>query len=233
METSDSPPSKPLVKLENVSKSYFLGKQEVPALRSISLEIASGEFLAVMGPSGSGKSTLMNIIGLLDTPSAGKVYLDGKPTDILSENSTASIRGEMIGFVFQTFNLIPRLTAVQNVMLPMTFVKKVAKSDRRSRAENLLSELGLRERLDHRPNELSGGERQRVSIGRALANDPTVILADEPTGNLDSETGHTIMEILRGLNKEGRTVIVVTHNFDVAGFAQRRISLKDGWVIGG
>ncbi len=201
------------------------------ALRGVDLSIDSGEIIAIMGPSGSGKSTLLHIIGCLDMPSAGVVEIEGKATDGLSERRLSILRGQKFGFVFQTFNLVASLTAQGNVELPMIF-QKVKPTRRAQRAGELLGKVDLGDRKKHRPNELSGGERQRVSIARAMANDPDIILADEPTGNLDSDSGATVMELLRRLSKdEGKTVIVVTHNPEVAAYAERVITLRDGQIL--
>jgi putative ABC transport system ATP-binding protein len=220
-----------LVRLEDVQKIYVMDQVEVPALRGITLSVAKGEFVSMMGPSGSGKSTLMNLIGCLDRPTRGKVFIDGKDVSKLNDNSLAEIRRKKIGFVFQQFNLIPRLTALENVTLP-TWFAGMEKNSRAERAANLLARVGLRGRMMHKPTELSGGERQRVSIARALANDPELILADEPTGNLDSKSGNEILELLEGLNRDGRTIIMVTHDPDYGRRAQRMIKLKDGLIEG-
>ncbi|MCI2425800.1 ABC transporter ATP-binding protein [Candidatus Acetothermia bacterium] len=220
-----------LVKLRNITKEYQLGKTVVHALRGVDLAIDAGEIVAIMGPSGSGKSTLMHIIGCLDMPSVGEVEIENMPTDSLRERQLATIRGRKIGFVFQTFNLVASLTAQGNVALPMIF-QKIKRTQRTQRAAELLEKIGLGDRKNHHPNELSGGERQRVSIARAMANDPDIILADEPTGNLDSESGATVMRTLRRLSdEEGKTVIVVTHNPEVAAYADRVITLRDGKII--
>jgi putative ABC transport system ATP-binding protein len=219
-----------IIHLENVWKTYKMGDVDVHALRGINLNIKKGEFVAIEGPSGSGKSTAMNMVGCLDIPTKGKIFLDGKDISELSESELAQIRGRKIGFIFQQFNLIHTLTALENVMLPMTF-QGVDKDERRERGEILLKMVELGDRMHHRPSELSGGQQQRVAIARSLANNPEVILADEPTGNLDSKTGKNIMEFLRKLNKEGTTVIMVTHDGQVAKAAKRREFLKDGNVI--
>ncbi len=204
---------------------------EVPALRGITLSIAKDEFVSMMGPSGSGKSTLLNLIGCLDRPTRGKVFIDRKDISKLNDNSLAEIRRKKIGFVFQQFNLIPRLSALENVALPMWFAG-MDKNRRVKRAATLLERVGLHERIRHKPTELSGGERQRVSIARALANDPELILADEPTGNLDSKSGNEILELLESLNNDGKTIIMVTHDPDYGRRAQRMIKLKDGLIEG-
>jgi len=220
-----------LLHLDGVTKDYLLGSTVVKALRGLSLSIESGEIVAIMGPSGSGKSTLMHILGALDTPTGGTASLEGHDLQELSENELVTLRGKKVGFVFQTFNLIQALTAQQNVELPMIFLG-VKKSVRSERARALLEKVGLGERVAHRPNELSGGERQRVAIARALANDPEIILADEPTGNLDSETGATILELLKRLSvEEGKTMILITHDPDAAAIAHRIVRLRDGRVV--
>jgi putative ABC transport system ATP-binding protein len=220
---------KAVLHIENVSKSYLLGKIEVPVLNDINLTINEGEFAAIMGPSGSGKSTLMNIIGCLDRPTSGKIVIADMDISKLSEIELARIRGKKIGFVFQTFNLISRLTAQKNVELPMVYQDVLGKM-RDKRAKALLELLGLGERTGHKPAELSGGQRQRVAIARALANEPEIILADEPTGNLDSKTGQEIMQIFDKLHSEGRTILMVTHDRELADNCDRIIRLKDGKI---
>lgn len=221
---------KHIIRLENVWKIYTMGKVEVPALKGLSLDIHPREFLAVMGPSGSGKSTSLNMIGCLDTPTRGHIYLDGKDIAKLHESDLAQIRGRKIGFVFQQFNLMPGLTALENVTLPMIF-QGVNEYARESRARRLLDSVNLGGRVNHKPTELSGGEQQRVAIARSLANDPDVILADEPTGNLDSNTGKEIMNMLTELHVEkGKTIIMVTHDSNVAKYAERVVYLKDGRI---
>jgi len=219
-----------VLKIENVSKSYHLGKLEVPVLYDINLEVQEGEFAAVMGPSGSGKSTLMNLIGCLDRPSTGKIILGDRDTSLLSDIELARIRGKKLGFIFQTFNLINRLTAQKNVEMPMIY-QDIPRQQRIKRARELLELLGLSDRADHRPTELSGGQRQRVAIARALVNDPEILLADEPTGNLDSKTGQEIMEIFNKLHSEGRTILMVTHDQGLAQNCGRIIRLKDGRIV--
>jgi len=219
-----------MIELKNVHKVYPMGEVSVPALRGINLTIHPGEFVAIMGPSGSGKSTLMHLLGCLDLPSDGVVQLDGKDITKLDEDTLAQIRGKKVGFVFQTFNLIPTLTAQENVELPL-FFQGVPREKRRARAAELLRKVGLDGRLHHRPAQLSGGERQRVAIARALANDPEVILADEPTGNLDSESGKAILELLAQLHREGKTIILVTHNPEAAAYAQRIVRIRDGRLV--
>ena len=220
-----------VIRLRKVWKVYQMGDVEVPALRGLDLEIKDGEFVAIMGPSGSGKSTAMNMIGCLDIPTKGSIYLDEQDISHLSESDLAQIRGRRIGFIFQQFNLIPTLTALENVMLPMTFQGKPA-AERRERARKLLGMVELDDRMNHRPNELSGGQQQRVAIARSLANDPEVILADEPTGNLDSKTGQVVMNFLQKLNtEEDKTIIMVTHDESVANHAARIEYLKDGVIV--
>lgn len=219
-----------MIKLENVARVYQMGKTLVPALRGLNLEIADGEFVAIMGPSGSGKSTLMHLIGALDAPTQGRILLNG--VDIAQQNSNqlAELRGKKVGFVFQTFNLVPTLSALKNVELPMIF-QRVPRRERYERARRLLEQVGLGDRLHHKPAELSGGECQRVAIARALANDPQILLADEPTGNLDAESGEQIMKILKQLNEETKmTIIVVTHNPEVARYAHRVIRMRYGQI---
>lgn len=215
------------VALHDVRKTYQMGDQTVHALDGVSLTIPRGSYTAVMGPSGSGKSTLMNVVGCLDTPTEGVVEVDGVDVTTLSDAERTALRGDEIGFVFQTFNLMPQQTARENVELPMTF-QGVGRSERRERAADLLERVGLGDRLDHKPNELSGGQRQRVAIARALANDPAIILADEPTGNLDSETEAEILELFEELNAAGNTLLVVTHERVVAEHAERIVHLFDG-----
>ncbi|MBI2658705.1 ABC transporter ATP-binding protein [Candidatus Woesearchaeota archaeon] len=220
-----------MIKLENVWKIYEMGEVKVKALQGLDLDVKEGEFLAIMGPSGSGKSTAVNMIGCLDVPSKGKIMLDAHDISKLSESDLAQIRGRKIGFIFQQFNLIPTLTALENVALPIVF-QSVDRETRTKRAAKLLEIVELGDRMEHKPSELSGGQQQRVAIARALANDPEVILADEPTGNLDSSTGETVMGFLQKLNrKEGKTIILVTHDKNVAKHADRIEFLKDGRVI--
>ena len=224
-------PETPVVELRNVWKVYKLGKHDIYALRGLNLKILKGEFVAIQGPSGSGKSTMMNLIGCLDVPTKGSIYLDGQDIAKFSESDLATIRGGKIGFVFQTFNLIPNLTALQNVELPLIFYG-TPERERKKRAEKLLKVMGLRDRMHHKPGELSGGEQQRVAIARALSIEPEIILADEPTGNLDSKTGVQIMRLLCDLNtKYGKTVVLVTHDDATARFADRIEFLKDGKII--
>lgn len=218
----------PVVEVSNVRKSYMLGDMEVPVLSNITLRIEKGEFLAIVGPSGSGKSTLMNLIGCLDRPTEGQVLVKGRDMSGMSDEELARLRGLEIGFVFQTFNLVPRLTAFENVLLP-TFANSRS-IDPQKRAKELLSLMGLHDRMHHRPGELSGGQSQRVSIARALINDPSILLADEPTGNLDSKTGSEILRIFMDLNREGRTVVIVTHDPEIAKYADRVVLVKDGII---
>lgn len=217
-----------VIKLENVHKHYQMGDNIVRAVNGISMVVNKGEMISIMGPSGSGKSTAMNLIGSLDIPTKGKIFLDGKNIAELSESDLAVIRGKKIGFIFQQFNLIPNLTAKENVMLPMMFQSKDI-SEREERAEELLKMVELSERMDHYPNQLSGGQQQRVAIARALANDPEVILADEPTGNLDTKTGDTVLSFLEKLNKQGKTIIIVTHEPEVA----EKNTEKIYWLLDG
>jgi putative ABC transport system ATP-binding protein len=223
---------KTVLAMEGVSKSYSLGRLSVPVLHNINLAINEGEFAAIMGPSGSGKSTLMNLIGCLDRPTAGKIMIGDMDTSILPDIELSRIRGKKIGFIFQTFNLISRLTALKNVELPMVY-QDISGTQRVKRASELLGMLGLGERMDHKPAELSGGQRQRVAIARALVNEPEILLADEPTGNLDSKTGQEIMQIFNNLHNEGRTILMVTHDQALAQNCDRIIRLKDGMIEDG
>lgn len=218
-----------IIHLEDIRKSYFLGRQELPVLNGISLDVYKNEYVALMGPSGSGKSTLMNILGCLDSPTGGKYILNGKDVSRMPDDDLAAVRNKEIGFVFQQFNLLPRLTALENVALPLIY-SGIPKKDRNERAEAVLGKVKLLDRMHHKPNELSGGQCQRVAIARALINDPAIILADEPTGNLDSKTSYEIMDILGKIHADGNTVILVTHEEDISLFARRIIRLKDGLV---
>jgi putative ABC transport system ATP-binding protein len=213
----------------DVMKSYQIGGMEIPILNGIDLTVRSGEFLAIMGPSGSGKSTLMNMIGCLDRPTGGHVILNGKDINKISDNELAHLRGQEIGFIFQTFNLIPRMTAIQNVELP-TFANKKDSTNYHERAKELLKLVGLEDRMDHKTTELSGGQCQRVAIARSLINNPRLILADEPTGNLDSKTTGEIMKIFSDLHKQGRTFVMITHDPEIAEFADRLVLVKDGLI---
>jgi len=219
-----------LIKLEQVSKVYRTGDIVVPALRDVSIAIAQGEFVAIMGASGSGKSTLMNLIGCLDRPTSGQYLLAGHLVSALDRNALAVIRNRFIGFVFQSFNLLPRASAMENVELPM-FYADVPTAERRRRARERLMQVGLEHRLEHRPNQLSGGQQQRVAIARAIVMNPRIILADEPTGNLDSKSSVEIMDLLERLSASGITVVLVTHELDIAAYASRRVVMKDGQVL--
>ena len=219
----------PLIQITNIKRDFVLGNEIVYVLKGIDLEINKGEYVALMGPSGSGKSTLMNLLGCLDTPTSGSYILNGKDVSKMHDDELAEIRNKEIGFVFQTFNLLPRTTALDNVALPMVYAG-FSKSERKVRAEEVLKQVGLADRMDHQPNQLSGGQRQRVAVARALVNNPSIILADEPTGNLDSKTSEEIMKLFGDIHKLGNTVIVVTHEEEVAAYAHRIIRLRDGMV---
>ncbi|MCH8328942.1 MAG: ABC transporter ATP-binding protein [Nanoarchaeota archaeon] len=224
---------KRIIRLENVWKTYQMGEVEVNALKGVSLEIGQGDFVAITGISGSGKSTMMNLVGCLDLPSKGSIFLDGKDISKLSESSLAQIRGKKIGFIFQQFNLIPTLNALENVMLPLEF-QDIADDLARKKAMDILNLVDLGDRAGHLPSQLSGGQQQRVAIARSLANNPDVILADEPTGNLDSKTGSDVLKLLERLWKEeGKTIVMVTHDLKLASHAQRQIQLKDGQIVRG
>jgi putative ABC transport system ATP-binding protein len=221
-----------MIKLENVNKSYVLGDEEVGAVRDVSLTIQEKEFIGILGSSGSGKSTLMHLIGLLEQPTSGKVFLEGKDVSKLSDDELSKIRNKTVGFVFQSFNLINRFTVLENVLLPVKYLKEEITFDANARAEELLKRFGIFERRDFFPNKISGGQQQRVAIARALIMHPKIILADEPTGNLDSKTGDEIIEILKNLNKEfGVTVVLVTHEHDIAKKTNRQIYIKDGKLV--
>lgn len=219
-----------VIKIDDVWKKYEMGEAEpLIVLQEIDLDIKKGEFVAITGPSGSGKSTMLNIVGALDKPSWGEVYLDGKDISLMGESKLAILRGKTIGFIFQQFNLLKNLSALQNVMLPMEAID-VSKGDAEKRAIGLLNMLGLGDRLNHKPNQLSGGQQQRVAIARALANDPEVILADEPTGNLDSKTGKFVMDFLGKMHDEGKTIILITHDIELVSYAKRIVHIKDGKI---
>lgn len=218
-----------VIEIRNIIRDFKLGTETVHVLKGIDLDIIRGDYIAIMGPSGSGKSTLMNILGCLDTATAGSYILNGKDVSQMSDDELAEIRNTEIGFVFQTFNLLPRTTALENVALPMVYAG-ASKSQRTERAKQVLTDVGLADRMDHRPNQLSGGQRQRVAVGRALVNKPSIILADEPTGNLDSKTSLEIMVLLDEIHANGNTVIVVTHEEDIAAHAHRVIRLRDGMI---
>ncbi len=219
-------------KAVNIHKTYWRGKVAVEALAGVSIEIEKNDYIAIMGPSGSGKSTLMHILGCLDTPTSGEYYLEDQPVSRLSDAELALIRSQFIGFVFQNFSLLPRLSALDNVALPLIYTKN-SRRDQTDKAKKVLQKVGLADRIFHRPNELSGGECQRVAIGRALINNPKIIFADEPTGNLDSKTGTEIMEIFDKLVEEGNTIVLVTHDANVATHAKKLVKLKDGLVVNG
>ena len=218
-----------VISLDKIVKNYYVGTVVVRALRSVSIKIDKGEYVAIMGPSGSGKSTLMNLIGCLDTPTSGQYILSGTDVSKMDDNRLAEIRNQEIGFIFQTFNLLPRYSALENVMLPMVY-SGISKPDRMIRAKEVIESVGLTDRMTHKPNELSGGQRQRVAMARALVNHPSIILADEPTGNLDSKTSNDIMDVIGQIHKIGNTVILVTHEEDIALRANRVIRLFDGMV---
>ncbi len=220
-----------LIETDKLTRTYWLGSTEVHALRGVSVQVAQGEFVALMGPSGSGKSTMMHLLGCLDTPTAGRYLLEGRDVSRLTVNERARIRNRRIGFVFQTFNLLPRLNALDNVLLPLLYRGRVANAKRR--ALEALQRVGLEPRAQHRPTELSGGECQRVAIARALITDPALILADEPTGNLDSQTGMEIMRLLKDLSAAGSTIIIVTHDASVAAYALRVVHMRDGQIVTG
>ena len=218
-----------IIHLQDLKKNYYLGRQVIEVLKGITLDVMKNEYVALMGPSGSGKSTLMNIIGCLDTPTSGSYILNGKDVSDMSDNDLAEVRNKEIGFVFQQFNLLPRLTAAENVALPLVY-SGMPKKQRMQKALDVLEKVNLADRSHHKPNEMSGGQNQRVAIARAMVNDPSIILADEPTGNLDSKTSHEIMELFEIIHTTGNTVILVTHEEDIAHFARRIVRLRDGMV---
>jgi putative ABC transport system ATP-binding protein len=220
-----------MIRLTGITRHYVMGEEQVHALDGVDLHIAKNEYVALIGPSGSGKSTLMNLIGCLDTPTAGTYILNGRDTSDMGETELAQVRNREIGFVFQSFHLLPRLTTLQNVLLPRRYHQDGAQAEDVARAHALLERVQLSNRLDHKPNELSGGQRQRVAIARALINRPRVVLADEPTGNLDSRTSDDIMDLLQELNRDGQTIVMVTHEADIAAFAQRTINMMDGKIV--
>jgi len=218
-----------MISLDKIVKNYYIGSITVEALRSVDIDIKTNEYVAIMGPSGSGKSTLMNLVGALDTPTSGEYILNGTDVSKMDDNRLAEIRNQEIGFIFQTFNLLPRYTALENVMLPLIYAG-VSKSERAEQAKHTLEEVGLGDRMDHKPNELSGGQRQRVAVARALVNNPSIILADEPTGNLDSKTSVDIMKLFGHIHERGNTIILVTHEESIARYAHRIIRLLDGEI---
>lgn len=220
---------KPLITIKEIGRKYVIGSEVIHALKSVSLDINKGEFVALMGPSGSGKSTLMNILGCLDTPTTGTYILNGTNVSHMSDDALAEVRNQEIGFVFQTFNLLPRSTSLDNVALPLIYAGN-SKKDRETRAAKALENVGLGNRMDHKPNELSGGQRQRVAVARALINDPSIILADEPTGNLDTKTSIEIMGLLEEIHSKGNTIILVTHEEDIAQHAHRIVRMRDGLI---
>jgi putative ABC transport system ATP-binding protein len=218
-----------LISIRNLNKTYIMGAEVVEALKNVSLNIAKNEYVALMGPSGSGKSTLMNLLGCLDSPTRGEYWLNGTEVSTMDDGELAEVRNKEIGFVFQTFNLMPRLSALENVALPLVYAG-VGKEDRLAKARRVLESVGLGDRVSHKPNELSGGQRQRVAVARALVNDPAIILADEPTGNLDTKTSYEIMGLFEQIHKAGNTVILVTHEHDIAMHAHRIVRLRDGLI---
>jgi putative ABC transport system ATP-binding protein len=219
----------PVIEIKNIKKEYIMGMQLIAALKDVSLSINKGEYVALMGPSGSGKSTLMNILGCLDSPTSGSYSLNNTEVSEMTDDELARVRNKEIGFIFQTFNLLPRLTALENVALPMVYAG-MGKAERIARAEQVMGMVGLADRMTHKPNELSGGQRQRVAIARALVNNPSIILADEPTGNLDTKTSYEIMAIMQEISSQGNTVIIVTHEEDIAKHARRILRLRDGLI---
>jgi putative ABC transport system ATP-binding protein len=219
----------PVLELRDVSKVYQMGEEKVHALSDFNLAVDDNDYMSIVGPSGSGKSTLLHMLGLLDTPTGGEIFIDGTPVSRLSDNERATMRGKKIGFVFQVFNLVPSLTAAENVALPM-MIQGASRQEREEKAAKVLESLGMGDRLHHLPSELSGGQRQRVAMSRALINDPELILADEPTGNLDSKTGEEVVKLFDKLHKEGRTLIIVTHDPDIARHAKEQVNIRDGMV---
>lgn len=219
----------PIIAVRNLVKTYYMGANVVNALQGVDLNIFKNEYVALMGPSGSGKSTLMNLIGCLDTPTSGEYVLNGSNVSTMDDGELAAVRNKEIGFVFQTFNLLPRLSALENVALPLVYAG-ISKSERIEKAKHVLNSVGLADRMDHKPNELSGGQRQRVAVARALVNDPSIILADEPTGNLDSKTSYEIIGLFEEIHALGNTIVLVTHEPDIAEFAHRIVKMKDGKV---
>jgi putative ABC transport system ATP-binding protein len=219
-----------MIELSDVCKTYGRGAEEIQILKSVSMTVAEGDFVAIVGPSGSGKSTLMNTIGLLDTPTSGTYMLDGVATEKLNDSQMAGVRNKKIGFIFQQFNLLPRLTALENVELPLIYAG-LGKSDRREQAKRMLESLGMGPRIDHKPSQLSGGQQQRVAIARALAGSPSLLLADEPTGALDSKTGTEVLELMIQLNEQGNTIVLITHDLHIADNAKRVVSIRDGEIV--
>ena len=229
MNDKKNPLVHPLIETSSLSRKYLMGNVEVQALKNATIKVNKGEFIALMGSSGSGKSTLLHLLGCLDTPTSGKYILDGKNVENLSKNEQASVRNQKIGFIFQTFNLLARTTAIDNIILPLFYRRK--ENDIKEKARNALERVGLSNRANHLPNELSGGERQRIAIARAIVTNPSIILADEPTGNLDSKTGQEILKLLKGLHKEGSTLIMVTHDPKISKHADRVINIQDGMIL--
>ncbi|WP_312700800.1 ABC transporter ATP-binding protein [Sedimentibacter sp.] len=221
-----------MIDLKNITKTYDMGSVQVEVLRGITMHVDEGEFIAIVGPSGSGKSTLMNMIGCLDTPTTGEYYLDGREISTYNEKQLSKIRNEKIGFIFQKFNLLPKLSALENVELPLIY-RGMSQKERRQRSIDALTKVGLDDRMNHKPTELSGGQQQRVAIARALAGDPPVLLADEPTGNLDSKSGSDVMNLIKQLSSEGKTIVLITHDNEIAMEAEKTIIIKDGMLVNG